>query len=131
MFTPNASYTNILNANLVANIGGVDKDIVNMEFYNAAPAAGVHDLSSGADADYQTCDYCLTMYMDVDANNVLKKYFFQAGGMMIVSSTGAQPNEAHGFLQDITLIEVTIDPNTFHSTPVPGGECYSIPNATW
>ena len=60
-----------------------------------------------------------------------KKIFFQQSGSMTVTAFGANANMCAGSLSNVTVIEVTIDPMTFVSTPVPGGSCYTIPSAMW
>lgn len=97
------------------------------------PAADTYDLASaGVNDNYATCAECVSFVQDVDANNVADKVFFQSEGTLTITATDQNlPNVSEGTLTNVKLIEVTIDPNTYVSTPVPGGDCYLIPSLAW
>jgi hypothetical protein len=106
-------------------------DIISFEFYslNNPLASGTFDLASGINSNYETCDQCLLVYSDIDVlgSGVPQKTFFQTGGTLVVDAMtppGSDPITMSW--QNVTLAEVTIDPNTFHSTLVPNGECFTI-----
>ena len=40
-------------------------------------------------------------------------------------------NVSIGSLTGVPLVEVTIDPNTYQSTPVAGGSCYTVTTLDW
>lgn len=111
--------------------GGVDlgfgdatPDILYFEFYDAAVGpggVGTFDVGSGADSNYSTCIHCIKAVQDSGSPN--EKIMFQSAGTLVVSTPPG--GTTVDLMFDGTLIEVTIDPATFVSTPVPGGECYT------
>jgi len=125
-------YNNVIFTDVMPNVGGADPDFSTIEFYfMGAPAPGTWDLSMGADANYATCVHCVLLYQDVPMMGAANKLFFQESGTMAVTAFGANPNMCAGSLTNVKVIEVTIDPVTFTSTPVPGGACYTIASAMW
>lgn len=85
-------------------------------------AIGTFDLSQDGDGNYATCSRCLSVIQD--PNTADQKQFFQVAGTMVVGpASEATGGYLHITLDDVTLVEVTIDPNTLTSTPVPGGDC--------
>jgi hypothetical protein len=104
--------------------GGADPDILQAEFY-FTNATGTFDLGTGDDANYATCAHCLLLYQDIQPDNSVLKFFFQSAGSMVLNTApGESVPTVNMNLSGVQLIEVTIDPNTFVSTPVPGGACY-------
>ncbi|MFO0552957.1 MAG: hypothetical protein U0271_31505 [Polyangiaceae bacterium] len=104
-------------------------DNLTLEFYgpNAGDfdgdQTGTFDLSMGGDSNYATCSRCVRVTEDGGG----AKVYFQTGGTLVVDATSDQLNgTVHGSLSDVTLVEVTIDPNTYESTPVAGGACLHL-----
>jgi hypothetical protein len=109
--------------------GGTLPDTIYFEFWpiSPPPATGTFDLGSGNNSNYSTCEQCILVYEDMFAG-IPQKTFFQTGGTMTID-----PNTIPGTAADVglswsnvTLAEVTINPDTFVSTLVPGGGCYAI-----
>ena len=52
--------------------------------------------------------------------------FTADSGSLVITSIGTTGGQFAGSLSNVELIEVTIDPSTFVSTPVPGGENWCL-----
>lgn len=102
--------------------GGPTIDEMDAEFFSAA--VGSFDLATGVNNNYATCEQCVTFYRDY-TDPVQHKLFFQSAGLLTIDQVpGIDPLTVE--LSNTRLVEVTIDPDTFESTPVPGGECYDL-----
>ena len=107
------------------NIGGADPELFRFEFYS--PATGSFDLAAGLNDNYATCDQCLRLFEDVTEDDIARQYFQQSGTIDIDASSDLGGGVLVATLTDVTLVEVTIDPdNAFESTPVPDGACVQI-----
>lgn len=114
----------IFSLTLGTTLGGAAEDLGQLEFYDLA-VSGTVDLSAGKDANYGTCTTCARFLQDVDAAaGTVDKFFFQQSGTVELGTTKLPA--ITGNLNDVTLIEVTIDPMTFESTPVDGGACLHV-----
>ncbi|MCB9586970.1 MAG: hypothetical protein H6718_16345, partial [Polyangiaceae bacterium] len=111
-------------ATLQPNVAGADPDILSVEFYGAS--AGTTDLSVSPDDNFETCERCLRGTEDITQTTSGREYFQSAGSMNLLSADGSV-----GSFTNVTLVEVTIDPVTFRSTPVSGGQCLTIQQANW
>lgn len=109
-------------------------DRTELQFYGpdggAYAGSGEIPLSSGADANYATCVECLLVFQDYDPSVGAAKTFFQQSGALFVNSVSTANGALSGTLDDVTLVEVTIDPNTFTSTPVAGGACLHLSHSS-
>lgn len=84
-------------------------------------APGVVALS-GPETNYETCGACVLIYVDLDpANEFMDDGVYMATGGTINLMT-VTPN-IKGTLSNVSFTHVTIDADTFHSTPV--GDCTS------
>ena len=101
-------------------------DLIYFEFYSAA--TGTFDLGSGANANYLSCAQCIHVLQDLDPQTSdPQKQLFQSGGSLTIDMNTVPGAADIGLTwSNLQLVEVTIDPNTFESTPVPGGVCLSI-----
>lgn len=109
-------------------VGSPAIDELNAEFYS--PAVGSFDLATGDNNNYATCNQCVTFDRDY-TDPVQAKLFFQSAGTITTSQAlGTDPLTIT--LTNTRLVEVTLDPQTYVSTPVPGGECYDlVPDQTF
>lgn len=105
--------------------GGPEPDDFQIEFYS--PDVGTFDMASGDEANFATCKHCVLLSEDIEGIQGGKSYFPDAGALSI--STAPGPQDLAIVLSGLRLVEVTIDPNTFISTPVPGGACLVQVNA--
>jgi hypothetical protein len=88
---------------------------------------GTFDLSMGGDNNLATCSRCLVVLQD---NATQGKTFMAQSGTLIVQMDSDQLHgSVNATVTNVDLVEVTIDPNTNTSTPVPGGECRHVASA--
>lgn len=109
--------------------GGMLPDTIYFEFWpiSPPPATGTFDLGSGANSNYSTCEQCILVYEDLFAG-IPQKIFFQTGGSITIDQNTVPGTAADVGLSwsNVTLAEVTINPDTNVSTLVQGGACYTI-----
>jgi hypothetical protein len=102
------------------DIGGdAASDELVLELYSAGQ--GSFDLGDGINDNYASCAQCVLLYQDLDGSTP-KVFFQEAGTLEINGAVGSDPLPV--LFSGVRLVEVTIDPNTFESTPVPNGDCY-------
>ncbi|MBA3456681.1 MAG: hypothetical protein H0T42_26565 [Deltaproteobacteria bacterium] len=112
------------------SIGGGDT-IINFEFYDVdQPLTGTIDLAAGVNANYETCAACIRVRALNAAGDAVEKTFFQDGGTITLTEDPITNKRMIGTATDVTLVEVTIDEDTFVSTPVAGGVCLSLGTIT-
>jgi cysteine-rich repeat protein len=132
-----AALTLSSNGIMIADVSveGPDPDFFQIEFYelNDIQMTGTFDLAASPDDNYETCDRCVLVYAD-NTDTGTGKYFFQESGAMqldfVTSPPGTSPASA-GSLANVKLIEVTIDPQTYESTPVANGACLTLDALAW
>jgi hypothetical protein len=109
-------------------------DDVSFQFYNTGTGfhSGSFNLGTGDNNNYQTCSECLLVFQDIDTGTGnAAKTFFQSQGTLVIDPTtppGSDPIKMSW--TNVILVEVTIDPNTYFSTPVENGDCYNIVSDT-
>jgi hypothetical protein len=123
-------------ANYVApttpDLGDVEADELAIELYGFdydpafnGEATGSFDLTMGDDDNYATCSRCL-LYFEDPTSAAGRIFFTQSGMFEIDASSDHLSGNITGTLTDVRLVEVTIDPDTFESTPVAGGTCLHL-----
>lgn len=94
---------------------------------------GTYDLGSEANSNYSTCTECVSVMSDYvedeEGSGSYEKRFFQKSGSLTVEVIDAN-GEIKGTIA-AKLIEVTINSETFESTPVEGGACFEIETAAF
>jgi hypothetical protein len=103
-------------------------DLLEVQFWNGDDfdgiLTGMFPLDAQRDSNNSTCSRCLLGYQDKDASAGLSKVFFQTEGTLTIDASSQQMDGFPNFTySDVTLREVTIDPNDGHSTLVAGGAC--------
>lgn len=103
--------------------GGSYPDHLQMQLFSAD--TGTFDLASSSNANLATCQQCVTFYKDI-GDIYFQKMFFQESGTLTLSEppSGQSGDTLRIIFSQPLLVEVTVDPNTNVSTPVPGGDCY-------
>jgi len=110
--------------------GGTDPDIISFEFWSLDDTpldTGTFDLGSGDNANYISCRECILVFQDMQ-NDVAQKTFFQTAGSITIDGNtvpGAGPDVGLTW-SNVTLAEVTLNPDTAESTLVSDGDCYTI-----
>jgi hypothetical protein len=74
---------------------------------------------TGAEVNYETCGACVLIYTDVDPDSGMEDSVYMATGGTL-NLMGVTPN-IRGTLSNVTFTHVTIDADTYASTPV--GDC--------
>lgn len=76
--------------------------------------------------NYADCAFCALVITDCDESYSCDQVFFADEGTVQINAMagGNMPFEA--VLQDVVFREVTIDPATYESTPVPGGDTWCV-----
>ena len=74
---------------------------------------------TGPEIDYETCGACVLLYTDIDPSSGTEDSVYMATGGTL-NLMGVSPN-IRGTLSNVTFTHVTIDADTYHSTPV--GDC--------
>lgn len=104
------------------------------QFYSGIEMAGLSGtfaLDSGNQMNYSSCALCFLAFTTAtDAMGNPLHIFFQSGGSVTLSEDPFTRQHMMGSVSNLTMTEVTIDPNTFASTPVPGGLCVTFGNET-
>ena len=90
--------------------------------YGAPTDTGTYALT---DENYETCTTCVLISTGCDATACEKTYLATAGDLNLVD-VGVVGDPLSGWLENVTLVEVTIDPDTWVSTPVPGGQTWCL-----
>ncbi len=108
----------------LSSMGGKGADFFFMEFYGEAfGQTGTFALGQGDNGNYATCFQCLLLCLDYDKDEGCHQRFFaDRGALLLINAPGEDDLEFH--LTGWRFVEVTIDPTTYESTPVPGGTCY-------
>jgi hypothetical protein len=122
----------------LAAFGAADPDSLNLQFYPTDMTtswSGSIDLASAENANYQTCSTCVLVAQDTPDGAAPAKLFFQTAGTVDLGTAMLSDQDmdvvpiSDGSFTGLKLVEVTIDPDTFESTPVPGGACLELASA--
>ena len=98
--------------------------------YNGPSAPGTYQLDG---SNYADCGLCVLVYKGcVEANGGMQcqKYFYAEQGTVQINELGGAGSTFDVELQNMELVEVTIDQN-FTSTPVAGGESWCVHGYNW
>jgi hypothetical protein len=110
-------------ANLEPNVGGPETDLFLFEFYwngGDGGRVGTFKFGTGGDANFATCSRCFFIHSS-------DKDLLAASGVLEIDADSTPIDGViHATLRDATFVEVTIDPTTLVSTPVPNGLCARV-----
>ena len=76
--------------------------------------------------NYADCGLCLILSAECDGTSCAKTFYADAGDVDIDAIGFGEGEQFSGMLRDVVFTEVTIDAESFVSTPVPGGETWLI-----
>lgn len=112
------------------------QDVLSIQLYagygvftgDAGVRPGTYTLS-GDETNFATCGACVQIFADVNPDGGAggERYMATGGTLTLTSTQGTLT----GSLSNANLVEVTVDPNTFVSTPVPNGCTSSISSASF
>jgi hypothetical protein len=92
-------------------------------------------LGSGAEANFATCSHCLVLAIGCTTDCSSAAWFFARSGTVTFSSVAtseAAPSASfQGDFENVDLEQVSVNGNTYTSTPVPGGACLHIDSFTF
>src|SRR5690349_12801920 len=112
------------------DLGDGGQALLSFQFYDTGTdLVGTFDLTQAPNDNYMACTHCLLVY-SLDADGNVARTFFQTGGSITLTTNpvATEPGVRAmvGTADNVTLSEVTIDPSTFESTLVPGGQCLTL-----
>jgi hypothetical protein len=105
-------------------------DSISIEIYQSAEfggptTPGTYNVDG---ANYSDCGLCVRIYKNISQGGAApEKEFFADKGSVTITSIG-DDGRVTGTFNNLELKEVTIDSNTWVSTPVPGGETWCMSN---
>jgi hypothetical protein len=116
---------------VTTDLGDGGPSTFTLEFYGGVEPnlATAIDLSTGNQANYSSCAECVRVITH-DATNTAVRTYFQSGGTVTLTADPIATKHVTGTIANLALVEVTIDPSTYASTPVVGGKCISVGNVT-
>jgi hypothetical protein len=116
-----------------ASAEGAPYDFLAIELYyglgGAEPLKGPGTSVIGADPanrDYATCSTCVLAYAGCDDTDTCARVYLATAGTLTVSAMSTGGRFA-GSVTGLRLVEVTMDPDTYATTPVAGGETWCVP----
>lgn len=114
------------------NTQGTEVDFLSLEVFPTGAAAltpGIRDLSKTPNDNYETCEYCVRA--DEDDKTANRRIYLATSGTVELTSVDSASGASSGKLRNVRLVEVTIDPVSHVSKPVPGGQCLMLSSASW
>lgn len=122
-----------IEARVAPEVPGAFKTRANFELYEDDGSGllpplqtGTFDLAKPPNDNYGTCQHC-ALLVTYDHSDQPTRVFFQSEGSLVLSKL--DPNDrtiGAGVLEDVTLVEVTQDPD-FSWHVIPDGPCFTIP----
>jgi hypothetical protein len=93
------------------------------EGYDPPESPGTYSLNG---SNYATCGLCLLLFKNCGTQECEKTYYADVGDVELTALGSGLGSTFSGILHDVEFKEVTIDDQTFESTPVPGGETWCV-----
>src|SRR5262249_54489316 len=84
------------------------------------PDPGSFRLGADDEANYSTCKRCMLVYY-ADEQEVVYRFFFVSGTLDIDATSDPFHGFMHASVSDAVFVEVSIDEQTYVSTPLPAG----------
>ena len=100
-----------------------DQMIIEIDQSSGPSTPGTYTLT---DENYADSVLSVLIYADCDGSMNCSKIFLADSGTLDITSIGGVGSTFAGTLSNVNMVEVTIDPGTFVSTPVPGGQTWCI-----
>lgn len=110
-------------------LGGDRADVFRVELIGAAFSTGEFDLSG--ESDYATCKHCVSLWVDGQEARTATVFLAESGKLSLTAVSSPVSSQFAGSLTSVRLVEVSIDPQTFATTRVPGGKCLELASAKW
>lgn len=103
-------------------VDGLAIELYSSGSYTGATTTGTYDL---AGHDYASCSNCVVIRAECSGGTCAKTYFADEGSL-VITEWGGPGGSFKANLVGVKAKEVTIDPNTFASTPVAGGGTWCL-----
>jgi len=126
------SSTRALAGRYSPNTRGPEADFLSLEVFPSGSAAltpGARDLSKSPNDNYETCEYCVRA--DEDDKTGDRRIYLATSGTLELISVDPATGASSGKLQNVRLVEVSIDPVSHQSRAVAGGRCLTLASASW
>jgi hypothetical protein len=111
------------------DIAGSGPDIVQVEFYWYSgldgDATGTFQIEGSDDTQYATCARCVRII-----DQLQRDYLAVTGTVVIDEASQQNYGYPQAVVTDLTLIEVTINADTYISAPVANGACFHLASVT-
>jgi hypothetical protein len=110
-----------------ANTDAFPMDVMEVLSFSGAPYYGPSSPGSYSieGNNYEDCSLCLLIYAGCGETSC-EAYFFADAGTVMVNSNMDVGQPFSAVLSDVVFREVTIDPETYRSTPVSGGQTWCV-----
>jgi len=124
-------YLGVITGKVTPEIGADKPDSIYIEFYSSDSfTSGTFDLASKEENNYEYCVHCISVRVDEESDGS-SQTFFQQKGTMIIEKIEPDGAYSKGKIENLRLVEVSIDSDYLHSTPVMGGACLELETAAW
>jgi hypothetical protein len=118
----------------IDNLAGDPTDVIAVErYYGAGASRGGGQLVSLHAESYADCSTCVLVFHGCQLGPTIYEpgtcdhTFLARAGTVELTIEETAGGELLGFLHDVELAEVTIDPSTYATTVIPGGQTWCIP----
>ena len=110
------------------NVDGVPFDELQILSYQAAPYNGPSSPGSYSldGSNYADCALCVLLIGDCDDAYQCDQVFFVSEGTLDIQSLTDHGGPFRATLRDAVFQEVEIDPDTYETTPIPGGDVWCV-----
>ena len=136
-FTPAVSQTTLDDANpsqsrLVhrsVNVAAYPNDEFQLVSFQGAPYYGPSEPGNYdvADLNMSDCGLCVVLLADCSETSCRQTFFPRSGTVSVLALDGVGSNFSI-VMRDVVMEEVTVDPSTYVSTPVAGGDTWCLDN---
>ena len=109
----------------MCSVGG---DILFIDSYQGSPYFGPSQPGSYSleGSNYADCALCVLVWYNCNEDYVCEKFFLADKGTLDVDSMSGVGATFNATFNDVVFREVTIDAETYVSTPVSGGETWCL-----
>lgn len=111
---------------ITPQLGGPDPEVFRFDLRKPVEPHSGYSLDASPDDNFATCERCVRVIQYATPPAAPTQYFQTSGTLALGAADGSD-----GALYDAVLVEVEHDPQTSRSTPVPGGNCLVITEASW
>jgi hypothetical protein len=117
----------------IDNLAGDPTTVLQVQRFYSLGAGPAPEIVALRPESYADCATCILVFLDcrlgatVYDAEACEKIFLARSGTAELTFEGDVGGQLWGMLRNVELAEVTIDPTTFESVEVPGGETWCLP----